>query len=271
MSLVTEIDYTRHFPTVINAGFRGPQAPPSPPTNAAALGLNILLSSIVLHTDDYLSPTSAGSRKNETAEETVAKAAERLTISDEPKGFSPTVLHPMLHHHESPESSDEATSSEVLLGGLKNDAVVSLLGEWQLGTDPAGYVWRPWRETPTSSPQPGHITGRNIRPLPSPRATGLSATQPVSDDRSTGVSRPQPLSGRSVPTILRAAASVPTIVPASLEPRRGSPLGRRAPSSRPTSPTIDVMLGPNTQIERGPYGGRTAVKKKTTKKRIGGF
>lgn len=218
--------------------------------DAAALALDLALSRFVLSNEPIGQVPSATPESLAAPEDLLA----RVTLDDRaPPPFTFSVLSPrpaqLGDAPVSPESEIDQSSIEARTA-LDSPTVRSLMNEWKIGEDPKEYKWSGWRDK-VGSEQPT-IT-RPVRPLPSPR-----------HHQGDFASQPQPL--RPI------ARSQP--LPSAGTLSRGPPQVRSSPAPLPTgqvqSFAESTIQHASTQVERGPFGGRPAAKKKV-KKRTAGF
>jgi hypothetical protein len=223
---------------------------------ARDLATDLALSLTVLGSDAISSlPTASQGPINtpdsDNPDELFARATGALSINDrEPQLIRFSYLSPQTHQQDPPGSSDLPGPPKV--DQLQSLSARSLMEEWQVGDSPGVYEWTPWLNDTQGVSEPSDTLRRTIKPLPSPRGSGSQAQGRV------------PPIPASQPTILRSATSIPNF--ALEQPLR--PMARSSPP--PMMPQSSLDLGPQTQVERGPFGGRAGVKKKP-KKRVGGF
>jgi hypothetical protein len=186
--------------------------------------------------------------------DTMSRAAEALSLADEPPPIDFHYLHPAEQVEESDESMDDK------VGGAPG--VRLLLQEWKMGTGPQDYVYI----DPYSDPDQLIKPTRHVKARSSP-----GRHQPPSQSQ-----RP--------PMILTATSGAPVTV-TDMERRivhggmsQGDPNTERYLRSAAASQGVteyDTMASSqdymaSTQILPGPYGGR-ATKTKAAKKRVSGF
>ncbi|RXK40685.1 hypothetical protein M231_01936 [Tremella mesenterica] len=285
LSRLENLDFSRHLPTVYS--LRHPiarflndtpwnleeilQIFPAPRQKAYiqkyeahvySLSLDLALSSVILHTDDFSSSTQ-GIRSDSqitsisSPEDAFASATARLTLNE--ASPPPLTFHVLSPNIQPPPGQTENTLESdppSFQNTLDDPTVKSLLSEWVIGENPKSYQWKSWLDP--SHPDLLSPRQRRIRPHPSPRTTilhGVDSTLIVKSENAQVV-------GKGVPTILRATASVPMILPT----RASSPV-------QPLEMEVDQSqerMWASTQVERGPFGGKVG-KKKIGKKRVGGF
>ena len=217
--------------------------------NLIKLATNLILSRTVL-SSEMLTGTSKSSQaatfeRAETPDELFARATGQLSLNDQqPRSVEFTYLSPK--PKADCEGDNQTPNSTEPLDALENATVRAMLDEWSVGSDPKEYDWKPWRGDLIHDSTTPYL--RPIRPLPSPRPspTRVAGTQPP---------------------LLRPAISVQTIMSFSPPMARSSP-----PPMMPSSSGVEMVM--QTQVERGPFGGRTGGVgggNKKVKKRIGGF
>ncbi|ORX34919.1 hypothetical protein BD324DRAFT_104438 [Kockovaella imperatae] len=266
---LAQLDYARHFNVIASrssASLAELQAlfPHLSPNVAyrkrhrahlLRLALDLALSKIILHTDDFgtTSLDSAQGTSDTAEDDDVARAAGRLTLSDnDPPSIAFSILEPKLERAGSVEPGADTSSTDIpgeipTVESLQTITARTLLAEWT-SADPKSYTWTPWRDTRESSTS---SISRPVKPLPSPRATG----------QQSGVA----FGSSSQPPLLAGAGSVPIL-------RVAPPVTYM--TQVPPSSSQDPMPFAQTQVERGPFGARSGgggIGKKKAKKRVGGF
>lgn len=224
------------------------------------LVLDLTLSRMIVHSESPTSvaPTPRGSQEPQTADN-LFERAEQLTLDDGTSKANeiPFRWLPPRRDIDAGSPNDHDLPSD----HLQTEAARTLLSEWTIGADPIEYDWKDWRREGSLPRTP---IKRPVRPLPSPRTTyGFAQSQPDIRYRPPYLSQPQP---RQLPPYSQHANAIPQVF-AHTQAMRSSP-----PPVLQSSQSLQD-LGPSTQAERGPYGGRPEVKarKKAVKKRIGGF
>lgn len=202
--------------------------------------------------------------------ETMSRAAEALTLGDEPpsvglgylrlrKGVSSNPPHHILRT-DSPATQD-------FDGPL---AVRLLLNEWSIGADPENYAYTdPYEE---ESQQLIAVHRRRQETVP-PIVPGTLPPFRLQVPPMVVASKPTapPIVGvgapvRAMPTWNTIVFENPTQPSRPPAPRTGSQMVSTDASQPPSQ-----QLLPSTQVLPGPFGGRQAGKKKPVKKRLGGF
>ncbi|KAL7420183.1 hypothetical protein Q5752_005149 [Cryptotrichosporon argae] len=238
-------------------------------TDDAGVGtpLEVQLARVVVHTEPAAART--GTAERPTSPDDLFAAAAGLSLNDdEPPPVRFALLGPRADAHTGrPRARAEAAKAAAAASALQGRSARALLAEWDAGALPGAYVWR--GATAADDDEPAHPplssqrappeSQRPIRPIPA--RTG-SPARPLS----------QPHFG--APPILRRPAtppvppahtlSSPTRPPRSPPPLRAALSSQPHPLSSPGAPAVQ------TQIERGAHGARP-VKKKSSKKRMGGF
>lgn len=171
------------------------------------------------------------------ADDSIETMTESLKISGEP----PTVRFSFLQPLKDQEEEDTAANDQ----GICPIGVRLLLQDWEQGKDPELYTYiDPYRMS-----DDGRAT-KSPGPMPYFAAPAIQPREP--------------------PTVV--AAAPPPIVSAALrnlpqsQPSGWNDLGEETGTQ---SQSLDFMS--STQIVPGPFGGRTHMKKKPPKKRMGGF
>lgn len=247
------------------------------------LAIDLALSGTVLSSDDIplLPAQTTQISRPSTPDELFARTAGLSLNEQEAPPMSFNVLPPRVDithpEDESPlviESKVEATKA------LDEVHARTLLAEWTVGSDPAAYVWKPWRDIPR--PDFFSPATRPIRPLPSPRPSSLHRF-PHSQPTIPTIKPHRPLSAQYPPTLTPISSFSPFPPPiVSLRPTESVPDLRTTRDGVRSSPPIQPFSSPphsasefpNTQVERGVFGGRPeagARTKKKAKKRAGGF
>jgi len=178
--------------------------------------------------------------------EAMSRAAEALSLSDEPPAVQFGYLHPIPRQDEEDlgKSLPERLTSPL--------GVRLLLKEWEIGADPLDYAYQdPYNGSFQQNP------------------TSTSSTQGTT-------SRMTQTNSRLPPPVVASNTFQPTVV--QTESATRWPFVAQSQGSMPRA---DLHLGAesgsqpymtSTQILAGPYGGRlTTAKKKQAKKRVGGF
>lgn len=234
------------------------------------LVLDLVLSRTVVHSEDPQALTTPPQRagSNAVAIETPEDLFQRtqdLTLDEQPKiEFRHLIPRETFDETQADSSRQVQPPDKDPKAHLQSSSARQLLGEWQIGSDPSEYIWSGWRDTSTQSqsqvPTPHR---RPVRPLPSPRAPQRAAQS-------------QPTLGRYVPEIPPTHAPTfalpPTVRPLTFQPTANTN-ARSSPPPVLQSSQAYPDIGPSTQVERGPFGGRleTKARKKPAKKRVGGF
>jgi hypothetical protein len=177
----------------------------------------------------------------------------------------PVVKAKAMDHYEKDKSEDAGTNIE---GGDSDKislpmGVRLLLKDWEVGTETKDYIFRDPYNT-TDEPTPRFSAAAKLRHMNSgPNAS----SQPVRSQRPPPVMSSQAVAGR--PDSQPPPKKLPMVVQSQdtfLQP--SMPL----PSSATGYSQPSQASQPNTQILPGPHGGRpSTTKKKSTKKRVGGF
>lgn len=184
-----------------------------------------------------------------TPEDEFARATGQLSLHErEPPAITFSLLAPRTQ--AAPAYSDTDTSLPTRDDGptkwAQGRTTRTLMAEWEIGADPRAYEWKGWREV-SQNESTSSGTSRPIRPDPSPRTAQTTFGIPAMTNSPAPFRKP----------IVNNAADLP----------QSSPLPARITESNGASQLVS-----NTQVERGPYGSRTAVAgKKKVKKRVGGF
>lgn len=248
------------------------------------LVLDLILSRTVVHSEDPQAqtpppPQRAGSSAMtiETPEDLFQRTQD-LTLDEQPKiEFRHLIPREMFDETE-PDSIRQAQAPDKDPKALlQSSSARQLLGEWQIGSDPSQYSWSGWRDPLSQSqsqPQAPTPHRRPVRPLPSPRAPNQAAQS-------------QPTLGRYVPEIQSIHAPTfalpPTVRPLTFQSGMNANTNTNTNTNARSSPPPVLQssqaypdigyIGPSTQVERGPFGGRleTKARKKPAKKRVGGF
>ena len=234
---------------------------PDDQLNTRRLALDLALSSIVVHSEDinmanHLRKSQKFDRLEglATPDEDFTQATGRLSLGARaPRDIGFAFLQPQAEVLW--EGSEASEPPSVVPENKRDDRVQnktarSLMEEWDCGADPRSYEWKGWLESAQIDISLGDDT-RPVGPMPSP--TKFQNTFPVTVRTFTP---------------LNTVASVP-ISPTAVPTFHSSP-----PARLPTDLLMDGMIGPHTQVERGPHGSRPNVasgKRKMNKKRIGGF
>lgn len=217
---------------------------------ARQLALDLALSSTILFSEP-LEVTSASSRQKAPAQLTgtpdddFARAAGQLSLRVQaPPRIRFSLLAPLVRLSARNGSASPSTEDDPEQW-VQGETARSLMAEWNTGTDPRTYMWKGWREDEQGDQRSG--SSRPIRPLPSPRSTQTTFARPTV----------QP----NLPT------RAPTFAANTSDHPQSSPLRLRS-----SEYARDSQIVSNTQVERGPFGGRpTGTGKKKAKKRVGGF
>lgn len=260
------------------------------------LALDLWLSSIVRFAQPVDADRTAHAAQASTATGTPEDLVARMTIAEPgPPPIAFSYLRPSKPAQSasaSASASREGRGSTLASdhpkqtdGPLQTLGARTLLADWTVGADPAEYVWKPYRplaegEGENEEPMERGEPSRPIRPLPGYAAGSARPTQGQTQTRPLHFATQPERPGRAYP-----ATQVPVLQPRyGMEPgaRAGSPLGGVLPETRmEASRTGSSQPGPGaemgmivqSQVERGPFGGRPEgkEKKKKAKKRAGGF
>jgi hypothetical protein len=222
------------------------------------LVLDLTLSRMIVHSDDTspVAPLPRGSQEPQTADN-LFERAEQLTLNDGNSRSNEIPFRWLPPRFDLDAEDGSGASSD----HLQTEAARTLLSEWMVGADPTEYIWKDWRGENSAPPTP---VKRPVRPLPSPRTTyGFAQSQPDIRYRPPIIAQSQP---QQLPSVSQYTNNIPHVL-ARTQAMRSSP-----PPVLQSSQSLQD-LGPSTQAERGPFGGRPDVKarKKVAKKRIGGF
>lgn len=216
----------------------------------------------------------------DVAMETMSRATEAMSLQEDavredacpiPLSF----LRPAPVDHYTKTKSTASTDSE--LKGLKEDPLSSagiklLLSEWELGSDPYSYVYN----DPYDVDQ---ISKNNLRLTPGQfRQPTRSQTDAVGSQRPPMVVQSTPKASQAPPVITASQPSVfKKSIMSSMSQEIGAPTSQRnllglsqSAASKGHLPSSQGMMA-STQVLPGPHGGREALIKKTTTKRMGGF
>lgn len=222
------------------------------------LVLDLVLSQTVVHSENHQAgsstPPRARSSEIETPEDLFLRTRD-LTLDEQPK-IEIRHLIPREPAEETQPDRPGTLADKDPMSFLQSSSARQLLGEWQLGSNPSEYKWSGWRDTPSQPPTP---LRRPVRPLPSPRTTQRAPQS-------------RPTLGRYIPTIDSSSIDAPTFaLPPTIRPMQTSVRSSPPPILQSSQGYPDI--GPSTQVERGPFGGRpeTKARKKPAKKRVGGF
>lgn len=248
------------------------------------LAIDLALSSTVFSSEDapLLPAQTTQISRPSTPDELFARTAGLSLNDQEAPPMSFNILPPRIDHTPSEDESPLVTESKVeATKALDEQPARTLLSEWTLGSDPANYVWKPWRDHPR--PDFFSPATRPIRPLPSPRPSSLHRF-PNSQPTVPTFKPHRPLSAQYPPTLTPISSFSPFPPPiVSLRPTESVPDLRKSirdgirssPPIQPySSPPPSGGEFPSTQVERGVFGGRPeagARTKKKAKKRAGGF
>ncbi|KIP12300.1 hypothetical protein PHLGIDRAFT_113776 [Phlebiopsis gigantea 11061_1 CR5-6] len=194
-----------------------------------------------------------GQHLDDDAFETMSRATEAMSIGiPEPPAVQFSFLRPVPQDHYHRARDVESKKMECPLG------VRLLLGEWEIGADPEAYQYR----DPYDNAEP-------LTAVPPWGARHKADKAPRTETKSQPVRMP--------PVIATAPMAPPPVASQPVRPRPVAPSqGAHVPlmGSQPLSssqPSQETPF-PSTQVLPGPFGGRPApVKKKPTKKRMGGF
>lgn len=261
------------------------------------LALDLSLSTVVVSSED-LSPSTVRPPRDEMSlasdnpEDMFDKAAS-LSLSDRGTpliNFS--LLQPRLIDVDgNPAGGPEDGDANV--PDLQHPTARFLMADWTIGSSVKDHRWKSWLEHDNVGSQ--STLNRPIRPLPSPRLrqggefsqsqSYPSVTQMQSTfNRVPSVTASQPRLFHPQP--LRTTSSVPQIQIRHQTPSPSSRIQHHHQSSPPLRPSStsqlqslsqsQEILFPQTQVERGPFGGRlggdgSKARKKVVKKRVGGF
>ncbi len=231
--------------------------------NAHRLWLDLALSSTILFSEELNKTGEFLTQKTfepvdgaVTPDDDFARATGLLSLNDHkapPIAFSLLSPQPRVTFGDS-DSSDQPLQVEGPDQRVQGETARSLMAEWIVGTDPRAFEWKGWRGNSTTEAANSYAS-RPIRPHPSPRITQIAFD-------------PTPNQAKKLPFPARAAVSEPALLSKVPPIVQSSP-----PLDRPQQGTGYHEIGPSTQVEPGPYGGRPAggAGKKKIKKRIGGF
>ncbi|KAH9857125.1 hypothetical protein C2E23DRAFT_771292 [Lenzites betulinus] len=210
----------------------------------------------------------------------ISRSTQAMSLSDlEPAPVQFSFLRPIRKAGKldaGENAVDDLSGKPTMPSGVR-----LLLQEWEVGTDPWKYEYRdPYDEagpTPAARFQPPAKTATaqdaQLAKEPRPAAQTLSQRPPVTG---RSISRAPPTIGASQPAQgqprrpLVAAKSLDSFVaPASRPPPSAS---QPQPAETWSAPKSSQEFVTSTQVLPGAHGGRPApVKKKTAKKRLGGF
>lgn len=227
------------------------------------LVLDLALSTDVLSPQRCVHPTKDGL----DALETMSRATETMSLAAEPPPVHLGYLTPkhtdVSDTRSSPQLRTASSNSQELDSPL---GVQLLLKEWEVGADPRRYTY----EDPYSDSYGSVVPKRHSKDKGSSKET-IQVTMP-------GQSRRPPViitSKALVPPVTTLSA-LPPHERHSTQPQVSAKrdLFRTGSRMTPNDPGIgtssqDFMT--STQILPGPHGGRQPIRRKPTKKRLGGF
>jgi len=257
-----------------------------------ALALDLALSFVIIAPDESFSTkvhvSPARLRPGSTPEDMFDQAAELSLKDNQPPLIKFSLLSPRSDHAAHPA---EASENKIEIQGL---TARHLLAEWDISSNPTDYLWKPLFEvkgaqqitTPTRqirplpSPRPGHYIQSQPSSLPTVPVLRQSQSQALPYTQNSRASIPSfaahNIAGMRQPQSTRLAMPLP-----SLLRRPQTPPRQHTRSSPPPVLSHSLVSGidlPNTQVERGVYGGRLdsgqigkGLRKKSVKKRAGGF
>ncbi|EKM55190.1 uncharacterized protein PHACADRAFT_208714 [Phanerochaete carnosa HHB-10118-sp] len=187
--------------------------------------------------------------------ETMSRATEAMSIGiPEPPPVQFGFLRPAVREHYG--RLQEEKRREYPLG------VRLLLNEWTVGTDPHEYQY--------------HDPYDNSEPSAAPARAGKKTEKPSAAEVRTQPARMPPVIATAPMAPPPIAASQPARTRPTAQSQDASTFRTRSqptqlPPSSQSSQSQETMF-PSTQVLPGPFGGRPApVKKKSVKKRMGGF
>lgn len=221
-----------------------------------------------LATDVYAPRRFTKAATNDTnALETMSRAAEALTLADEPPSVSMGYLELRPGASSNPPHHiirADSPATQDFDGPL---AVRLLLNEWSVGTDPENYAYiDPYEEEAqrlVAAPRRQQTENQLPRTLPPSRSQVappmIVASKPAAPSL-IGVAGPS----RGLPSWSNIELN---------QTQPGRPPVPRTGSQMVTSdaPPASQEFLSSTQVLPGPFGGRQAGKKKPVKKRLGGF
>ena len=228
--------------------------------NTRRFALDLALSSIIVYSAEINKAGSLPKSKIRigpeglvTPDEDFTRATGRLSLGETPPVIGFAFLKPRAEALLEDSGAFELASvspQNQQDDRIQSEAARSLMEEWRCGADPRMYGWKGWLESAHVDTGPRDNT-RPLRSMLSPAQFKSTIPATRQDARTPA-----------------AAASVP-IFPAAVPTFHSSPLTRRV-----SDPWVEDLIGPFTQVERGPHGSRLNAaigKNKTNKKRIGGF
>ncbi|WVQ85167.1 hypothetical protein IAT38_007332 [Cryptococcus sp. DSM 104549] len=241
--------------------------------DTAQLALDLALSQTVFASDNLLPPlppqrgrsVQPGNEPAPEPDDLFARAAGQLSLNDkEPPKIELKVLLPKAGELDDLDMGEGAgAQAEDRLQGL---TARGLMADWKVGEDPAAWSWSTWR-----GPEEEEL-GRSssLRPkapgLPTIQSTQPSFSHTLPTPRPTpSATQPQSFSHLVPPTL--GVSATPAETPRPRPHQRSSP----PPSMPGVADESQGLMWASTQVERGPFGGRLEKKKKTAKKRVGGF
>jgi hypothetical protein len=212
---------------------------------------------IIKRNPDFSGPSE------DDAFETMSRATEAMSIGiPEPPAVNFGFLRPVFGKED-----DHNGGSKEYLQGKANQplGVRLLLKDWEVGTDPKSYTYYdPYDIPEANARRPIH----NFQSFPmGPRFTQQTQSQKAPPVIATALSMGPPPIISSRVTSGSQRQPQEALVIAKDSARTGSQLGLL---NMDDSQSQDIPMA-STQVLPGPFGGRPAVKKKPTKKRLGGF
>lgn len=220
---------------------------------------------LILATDVYAPRVCTSAATNDLdALETMSRAAEAMSLADELPPVHFGYLQPNLGAvTTNPSRGLSRTTSPVPEDFNGPLGVRLLLKEWNIGADPDDYTYEdPYEESKANVP-----ARRRQHTTPLTQTQGTIATQSQRP--------PMVIASKSLIPPIASFRDVPSWNAIGAE---SQPQMSKVPVLRTGSQVIVNDVTPSsqdflssTQILPGPFGGRQAVKKKATKKRLGGF
>lgn len=231
---------------------------------AEQLTLELALSSDIFAPHPIQRPRVVDETLDE-ALETMSIAAGAMSLNvPEPPDVQFGFLRPSLSRgvgHYGRQSEDKLDKHRLCPLGVR-----LLLRDWEVGSDPEGYAYEdPYDSTAVTAPPVAHripAAGGNIKTGMPPSCAPPTLAQAAQIPHSIAFSRPPNISHTQ-----------PSHFGITTGDHRVAPLGSQpAALDVPAYLSQETSLMPSTQVLPGPFGGRlTGAKKKTAKKRVGGF
>jgi len=238
------------------------------------LVLDLALSRHVYSPLPFTQSSSLGHNKSDSDELSEATEAMSLGDSDAPRytfGFLRPIEQVPYEDNEQMVSNDDDNAGGVLKLPV---GIRTLLSEWEIGSNPAEYLYkdRYLAQEDRSDPTINNVQGIYVpatEPMIPPIINSSTLRPPVilpssSRPSHTRLSRP----------IQTGATQRGHMVSGSSPPRPLYSINELASQVEESYLSSQEILGPSTQPLPGPFGGGRqlgAAKKKTVKKRLGGF